>query len=320
MSKYKYRDKVSGQWFSEAVDEQRILEFVTRGTLTPYDFVLICENNEDDSKEKKMIRDEFPEAEDKWTLLRNIRLKLNKLWEAQLDEIMAIVSSGLLSKTKEKQRRCETSLKSFRKNFSSDQIKDEIKRLWNDEPSSSFIEDEIKHRMLKGNPKTFDLRPPSSGITEGLLSEEDFKEKFENLEQDLKKPLKKRGVYVFWAGEQVTYVGEATVGFKKRFNQHYNDQKGLTDKYPSDINPSDIYDKWFLHDATKLELYMLKNLGAQSISEFESLMIFHHGDPDNNYLPRDNKQSGSSTAPVEVALKIIDTEIRELKSTADGRS
>lgn len=63
---------------------------------------------------------------------------------------------------------------------------------------------------------------------------------------------------------------------------------------------------------------MLKKLGTQSISEFESLMIFRHGDPDNNYLPRDNKQSGSSTAPVEVALKIIDSEIRELKSTANG--
>ncbi|MBT7971220.1 MAG: hypothetical protein HN570_09490, partial [Verrucomicrobia bacterium] len=211
---YQYRDKVNGQWFSEPVSRERILEFVTRGTLTPYDFV-----QEDESK-PQMIRNAFPEAEDHWAKLRKIRVQLNRLWEAQLDDIMAIVSSGLLSKTKEKQRRCETSLKGFRKEFSSDQIKEEIKRLWSDEPSSSFIEDEINHRKLKGDPKTFDLRPPSSGITEGLLSEEDFKEKFENLKQDLKKPLKKKGVYVFWAGEQVTYVGEATVGFKKRFNQH----------------------------------------------------------------------------------------------------
>ena len=310
--KYKYRDRDNGDWIKNPVSEERIQEFVRRGTLTPYDFV------KEGESDPQMIYNAFPEAKENWTLLRNIRLKLNKLWEAQLDEIMAIVSSGLLSKTKEKQRRCETSLKNFRKKFSSDQIKDEIKRLWSDEPNSSFIEDEIKYRKLKSDPKTFDLRAPSSGKKEGLLSEEDFKEKFESLEQDLKKPLKKKGVYVFWAGEKVTYVGEATVGFKKRFNQHYNDQKGLTDKYPSDINPSDINDKWFLHDATKLELYMLKKLGTQSISEFESLMIFRHGDPDNNYLPRDNKQSGSSTAPVEVALKIIDSEIRELKSTANG--
>ena len=46
-------------------------------------------------------------------------------------------------------------------------------------------------------------------------------------------------------------------------------------------------------------------------------MIFNHGDPDNKYLPRDNKKSGSSMAPVEVAMKIIDSEIRELKWTAD---
>ncbi len=316
---YQYRDKVNGQWISELVSRGRILELVTRGTLTPYDFV-----QEGESK-PQMIRNVFPEAEDHWAKLRKIRVQLNRLWEAQLDDIMAIVSSGLLSKTMGKQRRCETSLKSLRKNFSSDQIKDEIKRLWSGEPSSSFIEDEIKHRMLKGDPKTFELHPPSSGITEGLLSEEDFKEKFENLEQDLKKHLKKKsvkktGVYVFWAGEQVTYVGEATVGFKKRFKQHYNNQKGLKDKYPSDIKSCDIKDNWFLHDATKVELYMLKNLGTQSISEFESLMIFNHGDPDNKYLPRDNKKSGSSMAPVEVAMKIIDSEIRELKWTADGRS
>lgn len=42
MSEYKYRDKVSGQWIAKAVCEGKILEFVTRGTLTPYDFVQIC--------------------------------------------------------------------------------------------------------------------------------------------------------------------------------------------------------------------------------------------------------------------------------------
>ena len=36
---YQYRDKVNGHWISDAVDKQRILELVTRGTLTPYDFV-----------------------------------------------------------------------------------------------------------------------------------------------------------------------------------------------------------------------------------------------------------------------------------------
>ena len=36
---YQYRDKVNGQWISEPVSRGRILELVTRGTLTPYDFV-----------------------------------------------------------------------------------------------------------------------------------------------------------------------------------------------------------------------------------------------------------------------------------------
>jgi len=318
--KYNYRDKVNGQWISEPVEEQRILGFVTRGTLTPYDFV-----RKEGGGKPQMIRDTFPKAEEHWAMLRKIRVQLNRLWEAQLDDIMAIVSSGLMSKSGQKLRRCETSLKEFRQKFPLEEFKDEVKRLWkknkdneDNEEGQNFVQNEINYRRRSTDPLKFDIRPPRSGVKEGLLSEEDFSEKFSFLEKDLKeKNLNKNGVYVFYAGEEVTYVGEAS-NFGKRFKDHYGEQKHLANEYPPDTNPSDMEDeKWFLHDATKLELYELKpSAGTQSRSEFESLMIFHHGKPENNYKPRDNKKAGSSSAPVQVALKIVEAEIRELKSTS----
>ena len=223
-----------------------------------------------------------------------------------------------MSKSGEKLRRCETSLREFRQKSNFEEIKDEVKRLWkNDQAGAGFVHNEIKYRSRASDPLKFDIRPPRSGVKEGLLSKEDFSEKFSFLEQDLKeKNLQKNGVYVFYAGEEVTYVGEAS-NFGKRFKDHYGEQKHLANEYPPDTNPSDMEDeKWFLHDATKLELYELKpSAGTQSRSEFESLMIFYLGKPERDYKPRDNKRAGSSSAPVQVALKILEAEIRELKST-----
>lgn len=332
MSEYKYRDKVSGQWISEAVDEQRILEFVTRGTLTPYDFVLICENNEDDPKEKKMIREvwsrenaekakknglDMPEiAEEKWAMLRKIRLDLNRLWKAQLDDIMAIISSGLPRNREEMQRQSEPSLGNFRKEYESSDMEVHIKSVWGQSGSLDFIKDEIKYRQNATDPLRFDLE--SSSATKGqILSKKDFDEKCQKLKKNLKtrKAWVKRGVYVFYSGEEVTYVGKATKSFGDRFKQHFRDQKNLSTK-------DHLFkkDKRFLHDTTKLKLYTLKmSVGKDPIAEFESLMIFLHGIPDEDHLPRDNWNSGCSSTPLGVAINIVQNEIEELKSTAEGK-
>ena len=58
-----------------------------RRTLTSDDFL---------REAGQMIRNAFPKAEKHWAKLRRIRVHLNKLWEAQLDDIMAIISSGLM--------------------------------------------------------------------------------------------------------------------------------------------------------------------------------------------------------------------------------
>ncbi len=305
MKKYKYRSKVHGKWLDEPVEADRILEFVTRGTLTPYDFVL--KEGETDSE---MILDEFPEAEDKWAKLRKIRVKLNKLWEAQLDEIMAIISSGLHEKISSRQS--EHSLEKFRNHFRSHFIQDELKGLWSDGVSSQFIKNEINYRKLAGDPKeSINLTPNAE--EKKYLNFSDLDHKYQDLKQSLKsrRVLKDRGVYVFWSGDEVTYVGKARKNFGRRFKEHFSKQKSLCDKEQFDEK-----DVRFLHDATKVELYFLKmNIGSKPITEFESLMIFRHGKPDNKFQPRDNRNSGSSHNPLEVALTIIDQEVSELKST-----
>ena len=92
---YQYRDN-NNHWISEPVDGKRIQELVTGRTLTSDDFL---------REAGQMIRNAFPEAEKHWAKLRRIRVDLNKLWDAQLDDIMAIISSGFHEKNP--QRICE---------------------------------------------------------------------------------------------------------------------------------------------------------------------------------------------------------------------
>ena len=297
---YQYRDKVNGQWISAPVDGKKIHELVTRGNLTSNDFV---------REDKQMIRDAFPKSEEHWGMLRKIRIQLNRLWEAQLDDIMAIISSGHHPRIQF--REAENSLNKFRDSFSLKKIKDEIRRVWDNETQSSFVQNEIKHRKLSNDPVEFvDLGRDEE--EEEILSLSNFEKKISKFEAKVgvQKCLEKRGVYVFWSGDKVTYVGKAETTFGKRFKQHYREQRQLCsdDKGGSK--------KRFLHDATKVELYLLRmNVGTNPITEFESLMIFHHGDSGNDFRPRDNLKSGSASNPLGAAMKIIEIEVGELRST-----
>jgi len=302
--KHQYRDKVNGQWIKDPVSEERILELVTRGTLTPYDFV-----RKEGGDKPQMIRNAFPEAVEHWAMLRKIRVDLNKLWEAQLDDIMAIISSGHHPRIQ--LREAENSLNKFRDSFSLKKIKDEIRRVWGNETQSSFVQNEIKHRKLANDPLEF-VHLDGDEEEKEILSLSNFEHKFQNLKQNLKSrnAWKKRGVYVFWSGDKVTYVGKAERTFGRRFKQHYREQRQLC----SDDNGKSK--RRFLHDATKVELYLLRiNVGTNPITEFESLMIFHHGDSSKDFRPRDNLNSGSASNPLGAAMKIIEIEVGELRST-----
>ena len=146
---------------------------------------------------------------------------------------------------------------------------------------------------------------------EEYLSADDLDKKYQDLEEKLHSRSRDRGVYVFWSGDEPTYVGKARKNFGRRFKEHYKKQKKLCVKNPFDEN-----DVRFLHDATKVQLYTLKmSVGEKPITEFESLMIFYRGNANNKFRPRDNRNSGSSENPLQVALKIIEQEIAELKTT-----
>ena len=307
MELYKYRNKITGILIDQPVDKDMILELVSRGTLTPYDFVQICVDGNDDPS-LKMITEVFPESIEKWALLRKIRSYFNKLWEAQLDDIMAMISSGQHPNLQ--LRQAERTLEDFRNKLTFSSIENELKKLWNTGDSSNFVRNEIMYRKRANDPvEIIDLYPVAG--EEEYLSADDLDKKYQDLEEKLQSRSRDRGVYVFWSGDEPTYVGKARQNFGQRFSQHFEKQKLLCDQNQFDEN-----DVRFLHDATKVQLYTLKmNVGDKPITEFESLMIFYRGNANNKFRPRDNRNSGSSDNPLQVALKIIEQEIAELKTT-----
>jgi len=308
MELYKYRNKISGILIDQPVDKDIILELVSRGTLTPYDFVQICPQGNDGDPSPKMISEVFPESIKKWASLRKIRSYFNKLWEAQLDDIMAMISSGQHPNLQ--LRQAERTLEDFRNKLTFSSIENELKKLWNKGDNSKFVRNEIMYRKRANDPvELTDLFPVAD--EKEYLSSDDLDKKYQDLEQKSQKKRKDRGVYVFWSGDEPTYVGKATKNFGRRFKEHYKKQKKLCGKNQFDEN-----DVRFLHDATKVQLYTLKmSVGDKPITEFESLMIFYRGNANNKFRPRDNRNSGSSDNPLQVALKIIEQEIAELKTT-----
>ena len=307
MDLYKYRSKITGILIDQPVDKDMILELVSRGTLTPYDFVQICVDGNDDPS-LKMITEVFPESIEKWALLRKIRSYFNKLWEAQLDDIMAMISSGQHPNLQ--LRQAERTLEDFRNKLTFSSIENELKKLWNTGDSSNFVRNEIMYRKRANDPvELTDLFPVAD--EKEYLSADDLDKKYQDIEDKLQSRSRDRGVYVFWSGDEPTYVGKARQNFGQRFSQHFEKQKLLCDQNQFDEN-----DVRFLHDATKVQLYTLKmSVGEKPITEFESLMIFYRGNSNNKFRPRDNRNSGSSDNPLQVALKIIEQEIAELKTT-----
>jgi hypothetical protein len=311
MELYKYRSKISGILIDQPVDKDMMLELVSRGTLTPYDFVQICVDGNDDQT-PKMISEVFPESIEKWALLRKIRSYFNKLWEAQLDDIMAMISSGQHPNLQ--LRQAERTLEDYRNNLTFNSIENELKKLWDEGNGSKFVSNEIKYRKRANDPVEITDLYPVAGEEE-YLSADDLDKKYQDLEEKLHLRSWDRGVYVFWSGDEPTYVGKARQNFGQRFSQHFEKQKLLCDQNQFDEN-----DVRFLHDATKVQLYTLKiSVGDKPITEFESLMIFYRGNSNNKFRPRDNRNSGSSDNPLQVALKIIEQEIAELKTTGGGK-
>ena len=291
-SRYRYRSKVDDQWVLQSVTKEQIEELLIRGTLTPYDFVKV-ENNNDGingySDPVMIIRlQEFESAEKLSTELRKIRLKYQSLWDGQLDEIMALISSGLkVTLAGNAINNPEPSLKDHRENFEPEEILSDVRKGWQDgnNPNSldGLVGREIDRRKKESEPNSKKIvttidKPKIQQIYEYLSAE--------GLDS-------KKGVYVFKSHGNVIYVGKTvSQNFRIRLNQHVGDERP------------------FVEEFEEMEFYCLdqrQGSAKNRIGEFESLMIFKHN-------PKYNEQNQTSQT-INAALEILRTEIEELKYT-----
>jgi hypothetical protein len=293
-TRYRYRSKVDDKWISESVTKEEIEELLRRGTLSPYDFVKV-ENDHDanngDSDPVMIIRLKvFKSAEKLSNQLRKIRLEWQRLWGGQLDEIMALISSGLrVTAAGNTINNPEPNLKAHRKKFKPDKILNVVSQGWQDGGNLNnlygLVDNEIERRKKENEPNTKKINTTIGGT------------KIQQIQDYLitKKLDSKKGVYVFKSHGNVIYVGKTVKqNFKVRMDQHEHDRKPFVDTFD------------------KMEFYCLdKRQGSRKlrkrIGEFESLMIFKHN-------PKFNEQNPESET-IKVALEILRTEIKELKNT-----
>lgn len=211
--KFKYRDKVNGQWISEPVSGERILELVTRGTLTPYDFV--CKEG---GGKPQMIRDAFPEAEKHWAMLRKIRVDLNRYWEVQLDSLMSKITMTKSELSFDKLK------SSSNQGIQKKEIEDGLLSYWRSAPSDvNKLEKEIKRRHYNNEPEVYSTEDCSfESLKDWMVSK--------NLDGDF-------GCYAFFDKKSDTgncnYIGmTARPGFKTRLKNHFDDpQKTWTENF-----------------------------------------------------------------------------------------
>ena len=291
-SRYRYRSRLDDKWISQSVSKEGIEELLRRGTLTPYDFVKV-ENDHDayngDPEPVMIIRlKEFESAEELSDQLRKIRLKWQRLWDGQLDEIMALISSGLkVTAAGNTINNPEPSLKDHREKFNPEEILSVVSQDWQDgnNPNELYglVDREIVRRKKENEPNIIKIKTPIVGpkiqqIHDYLISK--------NLDSN-------RGVYVFKSHGNVIYVGKTVdQNFKLRLNQHAGSERP------------------FVEEFDEMEFYCLdqrQGSGNNRIGEFESLMIFKHN-------PKYNEQNQVSQT-IKAALEILRAEIEELKYT-----
>ena len=291
-SRYRYRSKVDDKWISQSVTKEEIEELLRRGTLTPYDFVKV-ENDHDanngDSKPVMIIRlKEFESAEELSKELRKIRLKWQGLWDGQLDEIMAIISSGIkVTAAGNTINNPEQNLKDHRIGFNPEDILRDVRYGWRNcrNPTNLYglVDREIERRKKEDDPNTPDI--------DTSINEPKIQQIYDYL--STKKLDSKNGVYVFESLGNVIYVGKTVdQNFKDRMDQHVGKREPFVEEFDG------------------MEFYCLdKRQGSADnrIGEFESLMIFKHN-------PKYNAQNPESET-INVALEILRTEIKELKNT-----
>ena len=301
-----YKYQIEGRWSTDFVSKKEIRNLLIKGTLTPYCFI----QDSGLGSQKSMIC-KHPDFEDSahadWAKLRKVRSLFNQLWKGQLDAIM----SGIV----ERVGHCQSSnpqggeqiIQNLRMQIEDGDILELIDHFCRQEDANGLMDNEIFRRTTSGFPKIIDDLPFSeSGET--LENKVYQQKKADVLEWINNENLRnyQRLVYAFKLETGVLYVGK-TQNIELRFSQ---------DHFVSDRDGTN--GRRFCHECQSIEVYNVNgNIdGDHGVSNFESLMIYRHGTPDNDNRPRYNGTGGVnlSRGPIYKLHHFISKEVDELKS------
>jgi hypothetical protein len=299
-----YAYKIEDQWSQNAIEHIEIRKLLMKGTLSPYDFVkaedgvasMICKHSDFEGQ-----------AFEDWGKLRGIRTKLNTLWKGQLDAIM----SGIVERVGPNQSiepiGGETILSDIRSKIDDADIIELVDKFCRSKIEEGVLDNEIKRRTNGGAPYT--IENLSFARDGGQLRDDKIVEKIDKIKEWINQQGLRnisRVCYVFKSAVEVLYVGKTENIVQRFFNEHF----------VSEIDG--INGRRFFHECSAIEVYNVNgNIdGVYGLNNFESLMIYRHGTPENDNKPKYNRSAGVNLTrgPVYKLHHFISKEVDELKS------
>ena len=341
--KYQYRDKVNGQWITFFVTAKQIRELVINGTLNPYDFIRknVNEVGKDPQWKKFMIRknadeeitqeEEFKDIVQDWTKLLSVRTKLDQLWKAQRDSLLAKITQTDSEKTLDKTRGDKIPFKPIHKTGNISQVhrfvkdieesclsywrkaEDILETLGNNEPEGCL------QKEIKNGVRADCFKNPNKYCIDGLervevIDGEAYEKKKQKVRDWLSRSgfYNKWGVYIFYNGDgKPEYIGEAAP-FTDRFGNWRNGNFG--DRFFNNTNSHFQTKKPWCLQFTKIRILLLNTFGgnAESVKKeksqaMERMLILKY-----NLDELQNIQSGTKKSPADDILSKLESEVEGL--------
>jgi hypothetical protein len=298
MKNYQY--KILGKWVGgneEPILAERIRELVTNGSLTPYDFIReeVTENGAKKWKKFMICKhgdEEFTNIREDWAKLQSVRTRLDKLWKAQRDSLLAQITGT----------DAEAELIRLRReNNFSEETEAVCLGYWRTDKNDKIIgalRKEMSERSTKDSPYSFKFEKPEGSLAE--KRDEIFKW-FQQNNSNESKIEKGFGCYSFENDEGVLYVGEASSRtFKARMVDHFANGKEWCEK-------ADLVNFWLL-DNSKLK----SGTSKQRAQLLERVLILYHQPSLNLTEGMKEIKGGEIRSDTDILLDNIKSEITGL--------
>jgi len=333
MSDFKY--KMLGEW-TGPVSAERILQLITNGTLNPYD--LIMKEGQEDKKSIICNHDDFKEnIWREWAKLRSVRAKLDQLWKAQRDSLLAAITGTNPEKTLEIIRGDKIEFLPIHKKADEKQqvhrfvedIEKSCLSYWrkaedlletqdNNEPEGGL------QKAIKSGIHADCLKKPEKYCIDGLegyaeLDDVAYVEKRKKVEDWLhsKEFYSQWGAYIFYDNDEPLYVGETGLS-KSKVGKWKNGTYGKrfleSDSAHFPKGKPSIKDKEWSFKCTKIRILLLNTFGKKGDSvkkeksqAMERLLILKY---DLDKLK--NKNPGTKQSSVDDILSKLESEITGL--------